>query len=148
MLIANIRTSLQRLASTSPIVLGVVSTFSALVVTGIDALVPDNAAGSTFVTILFVIVLCLLFATVTWFRDDDWLAAGVLMTLIVYAALAAQTFVLVLFKGGIGPAAIWSAVTVSGAIIYAILLAPVVGGLVALARKLTRNRGAPLPNTR
>jgi hypothetical protein len=134
----NIRTALQKLGSTSPIVLGAVYTISSSVVTVIDAVIPENAAGSALVAILFTTVLGLLFVTVTWFREDDWLAAGVLMTLIMYAALAAQAFLLILLRGGIGPAAIWTAVTVSGAIIYAILSAPVIGGLVALARKLTR----------
>ena len=144
----NIRRTLLKLGSTSPVVLGAVYTLITGAVAVIDGVVPENAPVSALVATLFMIVLGLLFVTVTWFREDDWLAAGVLMTLIMYAGLVAQTFLLILLHGGIGPAAIWSAVTVGGAIIYAILLAPIIGGLVALARKLSHNRDAALPNTR
>jgi hypothetical protein len=148
MSIINLRTLLQKSGSTSPIALGALYTLSVVVLTAIDALMGENPAVSAIVVFLSIGVLCLLFATVTWFRDDDWLAAGVLITLSLYAAMAAQGFLLVLLRGGIGPAALWSAVTVGGAIIYAILMAPVVGGLVVLARRLTREWRVPLHSAR
>ena len=144
----DVRLALKRIGSASPIVLVTAYTFSVLVVTGIHEIVRGSIAGSMFITILIGIVLSLLFVTVTWFRDDDWLAAGVLMTLTIYSGVAVQGLLLVVFRGGIGPAALWSAVTVGGAIVYAIIFAPIAGGLVALARKLTRNLRAPLPDTR
>ena len=134
----DLRSTLQRLGSSSPIVLALVYTFCTFIVTGIDELVPGSLPGSTFITILSVIAFSLLFVMVTWFRNDDWLAAGVLVTLIVYLGVAVQGMLVVVFRGGIGPAALWGAVTAGRAIVYAIIFAPIVGGLVALARKLTR----------
>jgi hypothetical protein len=128
-----------RLGAVSPIALGVFYTVCVLAVTAIGNLVPVSILGTAVVIISSMVVFGVLFVTVTWFRDDDWLAAGVLMTLVVYAATALQGLSVILFKGGIGPAALYGAVTAGGAIIYAIIMAPIAGGLVALARRLTRN---------
>lgn len=117
-------------------------TCCAFVITALGEFGRGGSVGSTVVTILSLILLGLLFATVTWFRDDDWLAAGVLITLTVYAGVAIKGMLTVAFHGGIGPAALWGAVTAGGAIVYAIIAAPLAGGMVALARRLTASQAA------
>ena len=131
-------TWLRRLGSASPVVLGSAFTVCFVFLTALDEAIPDNALGYAFSNILFLTALGGLFVIVTWYREDDWLAAGVLITLIVFVAGAFQATVRVIFHDGVGPAAIWGAVTIIGAIIYLIIFAPVAGGLVALARSLTR----------
>ena len=133
-----LRLALQRLGAASPLVLWAAFTACIAVLMVMGTMVEGNVPGETVVNILAVFVFGLLFVTITWFRSDDWLAAGVLLTLVVYATFAMQMLLLILLHGDIGPAALLGAVTVGGAIIYAIILAPIAGGLIALARWLTR----------
>ena len=134
----DVRSLLNRLGSVPPFVLGLIYTACFLLIRGVEALVTGTIAGSMFVTVLSLIVFSLLFVTIAWFREDDWLSAGALLTLIVYAGVAIQALLVVAFRGGIGPATLSGAVTIAGAILSAIILAPIAGGFIALARKLTR----------
>ena len=137
MSLTDLRSALHRLGSASPIALGLAYVFCVVALAGVGELVRGSILGSMVVSILFLALFLLLFITVTWFRHDDWLAAGVLFTLIVCAGVAIPTMLVIVARGGIGPAALWGAMTTSGAVIYAIIFAPIVGGFVALARKLT-----------
>jgi hypothetical protein len=135
-----VQSVLRRLGSTRPLVLVIAYTSCASVIAAVSEIARGSSLGATIVAILSLLLLSVLFVTVTWFRDDDWLAAGVLMTLTTYAAYAIRGMLMLAFHGGIGPAALWGAVTAGGAIVYAIIVAPVAGGLVALARRLTDSR--------
>ena len=134
----DVRSLLNRLGSLSPIGLGLIYMTCVFVLRGVEALVAGSIAGATFITVLSVIVFSFLFVTIAWFREDDWLSAGALVTLITYAGVAVQALLIVAFRGGIGPVTLSGAVTIAGAIASAVVLAPIAGGLIALARKLTR----------
>ena len=133
-----LRRILERLGSASPLVLGAAYLLCMLVVIAVAAAIPDNRPALAFVQVLFTIVFSLLFVTVTWFRHDDWLSAGVLVALIVFVPVAVLGLIAVFFDGGIGPASIWTVMNTWIAIIYAIVFAPIAGGCIALARRLTR----------
>ena len=146
LMLSEIRTLLQRLGAVSPLALWAAYAGSITVLKMVAEILPPTPIGSTLLALLSLMLIGLLFTTVTWFRNDDWLAAGVLMSLVFYATFAIQALIFVLSEGGIGPAAIWSAVSAGGAILYAIIFAPLAGGLVALARWLTRASSRRIKN--
>jgi hypothetical protein len=90
-----------------------------------------------------------LFVVVTWFRDDDWLAAGFLIGIPVLlggfvADIVAQTVVGL----SVGAAVLGAPGAILAVGLRSLIFVPLCGGVVALARwstKRVRRRGAPTP---
>ena len=100
----------------------------------LTAFVPMSAAMAFLTTILWLVAALYLFVVVTWQRDDNWLAAGLLIAgTFVGGGLLADIVGVALAPASIGD--------VTGAftqmVVRALLIVPLSGGAVAGARWLT-----------
>ena len=137
------RTAFERLGAASPLVpaLGyaAVAGLANLVTTVapeeplllVAALLAWAAAGVTFLIV------------VIWFRDDDWLAAGFLIsvTLLVSAWIGNIAAEVVRLQS-VAPVIVGAPAMVLGVMLRGAIGIPIFGGIVALLRRLTR-KGRP-----
>ena len=138
------RTAFERLGAASPLVpaLGyaAVAGLANLVTTVapeqppllvVAALLAWAAAGVTFLIV------------VIWFRDDDWLAAGFLIsvTLLVSAWLGNIAAEVVTLRS-VAPVIVGAPAMFLGVLLRGAIGIPIFGGIVALLRRLTR-KGRP-----
>jgi hypothetical protein len=112
---------------------------SNMVVVGAQNGIVNHPTVAVVGFLVWIAAAILLFVIVTWYRDDDWLAAGFLLglTLIlggIIAGLIAKT-VLTL---SVADAMFAAAGAPFALLLRAIITVPVCGGIVALARWLTR----------
>jgi hypothetical protein len=104
----------------------------------LTAIVPMSAMMALVTTLLWFAAALFLFIIVTWQRDDNWLAAGMLIgATFLGGGVLAETVGRVLAPGTFVDAML----AVGGAslqmLLRALLLVPVAGGFVAGARWLT-----------
>ena len=136
---ASLTTLLRKAGDGSPLVAPAVYVVGLIVSnTAATALAP-NVVSVLIMLAIWPAVSVFLFVVVTWFRDDDWLAAGFLIGIPVLlggfiADVVAQTVV-----GLSVGAAVLRAPTVILAIgIRSIIVVPFCGGAVTLARLITK----------
>lgn len=101
------------------------------------------SAGTAFLTtILWLAAAIYLFAVITWQRDDNWLAAGILIAATFLAGgLIADLFRLVIAPGSFADVALGMASSFVQMFVRSLLLVPLAGSLVAGARWVTGEMG-------
>ena len=100
---------------------------------------PDNPFVALAALLAWFAALILLFVIVTWYRDDDWLAAGFLFALTrLLGGIVASAIGQTVTTKSIAGAAFQAASASWAVFLRAIIAVPVSGAFVALARWLTR----------
>ena len=130
---------LRRAGAASPLVPGVTYGGVLAVVNVALGLAPHNIALALLGLFAWLAAGVFLFVVVTWYRDDDWLAAGFLLGLsVVIGSLVADMIARVIEVHSIGEAVFAAAGASMALLVRAVILVPVCGGIVAAARWLTR----------
>jgi hypothetical protein len=141
---------LRRAGAASPMVPALVYTATLAAANLAIGLAPGNVAVAAGALLAWALAALFLGVVVTWYRDDDWLAAGMVVGLtVLVGALAADAVASTLLTGSIGHAVFTAAGASLGLLVRAVVLVPVSGGAVALARwataRLRRPRRAAAP---
>jgi hypothetical protein len=90
----------------------------------------------------------LLFVVVVWFRDDDWLVAGFILSVtLLLSAWVGNALAESLVQRSLAPALFAAPGMFLGVVVRAALSVPLLGGLVALLRWLTRKLRPARPAT-
>ena len=101
----------------------------------LTAIVPTSALLALLASLLWLGAALYLFVVVTWNRDDNWLAAGIIIgSSLLCGGLAADFIVQMIATGSLGQAALAAADASIGLLVRTIILVPVSGGFVAGAR--------------
>jgi hypothetical protein len=138
-----IRRSLKRLGEASPMVPAVLYTVATLIAEASGRLVPKTRVPAVLALLLWLAALIMLWVVVTWYRDDDWLAAGFLVGLtILLGAMIARVLVSTVVDRSPAQALFQAPGAMLGVMIRGVITVPVCGGLIALARWLTGRYGA------
>ena len=104
----------------------------------ITALAPTSAMLALLGALMWLAAAFYLFVVVTWQRDDNWLAAGLLMGLsLLIGALIADFIAGVVDMSSVSAAALATTNALIGLVLRALILVPLSGGLTAGARWLT-----------
>jgi hypothetical protein len=134
-----LRNLLRRAGAASPLVPAVTYGGILAVATLLIALAPENAAVALLAFLAWLAAALFLFVVVTWYRDDDWLAAGFLIGLsLLLGGLAADLVTRTVQTRSLGEAVFSSASASMALLVRALILVPVCGGVVAGARWITR----------
>lgn len=106
------------------------------------SIAPESIIAALVVVLVWLAAAVLLFVIVTWFRDDDWLAAGFLLGLtLLVSAVVSDTVVFTVKTGSIAGAVFQAGTASMRVLIRAIILVPLSGGVVALARWISARVG-------
>ena len=110
------------------------------------AIMADNILVVLLGFFSWIAMSVLFFVVVTWFRDDDWLASGFLLGISAILSIVIANAV----SGAIGERSLAPLIAAAPSMFFAvitrgIILVPLAGGAVALARRLTRGR-TPAPS--
>ena len=141
-----LRSALRRAGAASPLVPALLYAGAIVVANLLGGLAPDSVPAAILVLLLWAAATLFLFVVVTWYRDDDWLAAGFLIGVtITLSAWVADALLGVLATGSLGGAILGAAGATLALIVRGVILVPLCGGAVALARWLTRRRRAATP---
>jgi hypothetical protein len=112
----------------------------------ISALAPIGAFISLLSALVWLAAAVYLFVVLTWFREDNWLGAGVIMASTFFCGgLLGDTIVRIVQTASVGDAVYAIASMMVTMLIRAIILIPLSGGAVFGARWLTaeaRSSGA------
>jgi hypothetical protein len=104
----------------------------------VTALAPVGAIISFLSALVWLAAVVYLFVVLTWYRDDNWLGAGVIMAATFFCGgLLGDTIVRVVQTASIGDALFAIASMMVGMLIRALILIPLSGGFVFGARWLT-----------
>ena len=129
------------LARVSPLYLGIAYT-GALTIAAILQWFGLNTGNTVLRGLawgLGLVAFSMLFTVVTWYRDDDTLAAGFLLVVIttvgVFVALGLAALA---FTGSIGPLVFLAAGGSAALVVRLVILTPVAMGLVWVGRRLRR----------
>lgn len=134
-----LRKLLHRASEASPLVPALTYGGVVTVVNVLLTLAPHSVVLALLGLLVWLAAGLFLFVVVTWFRDDDWLAAGFLLGLsIVLSALVADTIARVVEIGSLGEAVFTAAGASMALLVRAIIAVPLFGGIVAVARWATR----------
>ncbi len=133
-----LRSALARLGQSSPIV--PTGAYVAAIALGsvLRALFPESALAALLFLLVWGTAFLLLWIVVTWYRDDDALAAGFLIGIALAVGAPVGIFASQLIRtGSIGFAlfAAWGGIL--GRILWAIVSVLVAGGIVWLLRQAT-----------
>ena len=103
-------------------------------------LAPKNLAVLGVGLLLWLLAGIAFFVIVTWYRDDDWLAAGFLLGLtLLLSGWAANLVATTVATRSIGGALFASPGLLLGLALWGVVVVPLCGGAVALARWVTRH---------
>jgi hypothetical protein len=137
----HMRAFLHRVAAASPLVPALGDTAVAWLVNLVAPLAPQAWAVLLPALLLWVAAGVLFFVVVIWFRDDDWLAAGFLLAVtFLLSAWTGDLLAAVVTQGSLAPALLAAPGILLGVTLRAVIGVPLLGGLVALLRWLTRRR--------
>src|SRR5579872_5967086 len=104
----------------------------------LTTLAPMSASAAFLTSLLWLVAAVYVFGIVTWFRDDSWLAAGMIIALTVFlGGVVADLAGRLVMPAGIVAALMGAATTTMTLFIRALILMPLAGGVVAGARWLT-----------
>jgi hypothetical protein len=138
---------LRRVGAASPLVPGITYLVTLTVSNFLLALAPKSVLLALLVVLAWLGATVFLFVVVTWYRDDDWLAAGFLIGVsLLLGGLAADLIARTIETRSLGEAVFASATASMALLVRGVILVPVCGGLVAGARWITqliRRRRAP-----
>ncbi len=102
-------------------------------------LAPDAWALLLATFVLWLFAGLLFFAVVVWFRDDDWLAAGFLLGVtLLLSAWTSDVLAQAVVARSIVPAVFAAPGALLAVIVRGVIGVPLLGGLVALLRWVTR----------
>ena len=103
-------------------------------------LTPGLAIVRVLAVILWLLTALLVVITETWYRDDNWLAAGFLlgMTMLLSAWIAFVLF-RTLVTGALVDALVWSVAAPLTLLLRAVLVVPLWGAAVVIARRISRS---------
>jgi hypothetical protein len=103
-----------------------------------SALAPMGAIVSLVSALIWLAAAVYLFVVITWYRDDNWLGAGVIIASTFFVGgLVGDTIVRVVQTASVGDALYAIASMMLVMLIRAVVLVPLSGGFVAGARWLT-----------
>lgn len=129
----------RRVGAASPLVPAAIYTIAVTVGNLATTLAPHNALVVLIGLLLWLVGSLFVFIVVTWYRDDDWLAAGFLLGLtILLGNLIANVVAGIVTTGSIGEAVFTAATASMALLVRAIIFVPLCGGIVAAARWLGR----------
>ncbi|HEY7234118.1 MAG TPA: hypothetical protein VH539_08200 [Gemmatimonadaceae bacterium] len=113
----------------------------------LTALVPTSGLLALLGALLWFASVLYLFVFITWQRDDNWLAAGIIIGSTLFGGGLFADLIVRLYDTGSPTQAVLSTATNSlGLVLRTIALVPLSGGCVAGARWLTTEiRGATEP---
>ena len=139
------RSFLQRMGAASPLVPAAAYSAVAVVANLIATLAPEQPLLLLIALLGWATAGVLFLVTVTWFRTDDWLAAGFLIAITFLVSSAVSNIVAaVIVQRSVGPAIAGAPGMMLGVVIRGVIGVPVFGGVVALMRWLTlRWRSSP-----
>jgi hypothetical protein len=133
------RALLRRLAVASPLVPALIYAATACLANVVATLAPKHSPLIVLAAILWLVVALVFLTVVVWYRDDDWLAAGFLLGItLLLSAWSGDVVAQSITLGSIGPALLAAPAMMFGIIIRALIGVPLLGGLVALLRWITR----------
>ena len=138
------RSFLQRLGAASPLVPALGYAAVAWLANVVATLAPEQPLILLAVLLLWAISGVLFLVIVIWFRTDDWLAAGFLISItLLLSAWVGNLMAEVIAQRSVAPAIAGAAGMLLGVVIRGVIGVPVFGGLVALLRWLTRKPRPP-----
>lgn len=133
------RSSLQRLGAASPLVLALGYATVALLANLVATVAPEQPLLILLVLLAWAVAGFIFLVVVIWFRDDDWLAAGFLISLtLLLSAWIGNITAEVVVQRSVAPAIAGAPAMFLGVVIRGGIGVPVFGGIVALLRWLTR----------
>jgi hypothetical protein len=133
------RAFLQRIAVRSPLLPALIYTAAAWLANIAATFAPANLALVALTALVWLTVALLFLTIVVWFRDDDWLAAGFLLGVtLLLSSWTADVLVEVIRQRSVVPALFAAPGILFGLVVRGIISVPVLGGIVALLRWLTR----------
>jgi hypothetical protein len=134
----SLRTALRRLGNASPMITAGLYTAVAVLIALIHRFWSTNVALALVAFAAGIVAFIGLFIVVTWYRDDDWLAAGFLFALTVYLGnMFAEMLVAVIASRNLGAAVFQAGTASMGTLLRAAITVPISGGIITLARKLS-----------
>ena len=137
---------LRRLGAASPLAPALVYASAALAGSLALRFGPDRPAVRGAALVFWGAAGLLLFVVVTWYRDDDWLAAGFLLALtLLLGGWAADVIAEGVAARSIGGAVFAAAGAGLRVLARAVVTVPAAGGVVALARWVSRRLRAWAP---
>jgi hypothetical protein len=144
-----LRALLKRTKDASPMVPALGYTAVLTLVNVAAGLAPKNVLVALMGFLVWLVAVVLLFVIVTWYRDDDWLAAGFLLGLtLILGAIVADIIGKTVLTHSVADAMFAAAGAPLAVFVRALITVPLCGGVVALARWLTRLvRPQPPSNT-
>ena len=112
----------------------------------LTTLAPMSASAAFLTSLLWLIAAVYVFGVVTWFRDDNWLGAGMIIALTVFIGGVIADFAgRLVMPAGLETVLLGAASNTVTLLIRALILMPLAGGVVAGSRWLTnelRSSGA------
>ena len=144
-----LRDIFQRAGAARPIVPGATYAAATIASEAMLALAPENPWVALVAVVLWLAASLFLFIVVTWFRNDDWLEAGLIIGLsVVIGGTFAQAVGMSITERSIG--AILLVLTANPGmfllvIVRLLILVPLSGGAVTLARIVKRPTPATEP---
>jgi hypothetical protein len=134
-----LRELFRRVGSASPLVPAAIYTVAVTLGNLATTLAPHNALLVLAGFLLWLVGSLFVFIVVTWYRDDDWLAAGFLLGVtILVGNLIASIVAGIVTTGSIGEAVFTAASASMALFVRALILVPLCGGIVTAARWLGR----------
>ena len=101
----------------------------------LTAIVPTSAAVALIAALLWLAAALYFFVAITWNREDNWLAAGIIIGVsLLCGGLVADFMAGLVGLGSVSAAALATAGTVLGLLVRTIIVVPLSGGFVAGAR--------------
>jgi hypothetical protein len=141
----SLKSTLTQIGEKSPLAIAASYVAISMVVDFAAVFLPENAFIVLLVLLVWLVSWVLFFVIVTWFRDEDWLAAGFMLgvssiLVTVLSRPVAEAFVL----RSIGPLVVAAPSAFLAVIVRGLIAVPLSGGMVALARWITaRWKGEP-----
>ena len=133
-----VRGFLERLGAGSPLVPALGYAVAAIVANLVATVAPDQPLLLVLALLLWAVAGLMFFVVVTWFRSDDWLAAGFLISLtLLLGAWVGNLVADVIVQRSVAPAILAAPAMFLGVVVRGAIGIPVFGGLVALLRGLT-----------
>lgn len=142
------RPLLERLGAASPLVLALTYAGSTWLLGLSVTIFPAAWLFHALVLLAWAAAGLLLLVVVVWYRDDDWLAAGFLLSLtLLLSAWTGDILAEVVVERSVAPAILKAPGMFLGVALRALVGIPALGGVVAFLRWVTR-RLRPAPPTR
>ena len=135
------RSALRRLGDASPLAPAGGYVGAAILANVGITLLPEQPVVVVLALLLLLVAGVLLFIVVTWYRDDDWLAAGFLLAVtVMLGAWIADAVAEAVSQGSIAAVVFAAPGAMLAFVVRSVVSVPVAGGIITLARWVTRRR--------